>query len=64
MLVLKRMPAAVVLASVVAACGDSLSPDSVDPAALEARAAAVTSTFNNNAAFRSEERRVGKECRL
>src|SRR5262245_46347466 len=43
---------AVALTPLVAACSDSLSPDAVDPQALESRMNAITGAFDN-ASFQS-----------
>ena len=49
----RRLPAlAIALAPLFVACSDSLSPDSVDPQALEQRMSDITSAFNN-ASFQS-----------
>jgi len=55
MIVLKRLSVAVLLAgsAVLAACSDTLSPDTVDPQQLNAGMQTLASTFDNNAAFQA-----------
>ena len=53
MFALKRLAVALAGAATLVACSDALSPDTVDPQALNASVNTLASTFDNNAAFQS-----------